>query len=54
MMEQVIKEGVKPKEIDSSIREKEIEARYNNSLVRKANLLLKIAKENPTTYRIRT
>ena len=47
MMEQVIKEGVKPKEIDSSIREKEIEARYNNSLVRKANLLLKIAKENP-------
>lgn len=47
MMEQVIKEGVKPKEIDSSIKEKEIEARYNNSLVRKANLLLKIAKENP-------
>ena len=28
-------------------REKEIEARYNNSLVRKANLLLKIAKDNP-------
>ena len=28
MMEQVIKEGVKPKEIDSSIREKEIEMNY--------------------------
>lgn len=46
-MEKAIKEGIKPKEIASSIREKEIEARYNNSLVRKANLLLKIAKENP-------
>lgn len=38
--------GVKPKEIDPSAKEKEIEARYNNSLVRKANLLLKIAKDN--------
>jgi len=28
MMEQVIKEGVKPKEIDLSIREKEIEMNY--------------------------
>lgn len=46
-MEQVIREGIKPKEIDTSIKEKEIEARYNNSLVRKANLLLKIAKDNP-------
>lgn len=34
-------------QVDSSIKEKEIEARYNNSLVRKANLLLKIAKDNP-------
>lgn len=47
MMEKVIKEGIAPKEIDSSVKEKEIEARYNNSLVRKANLLLKIAKDNP-------
>lgn len=39
--------GVKPKEIDDSVKAKEVEARYNNSLVRKANLLLKIAKDNP-------
>ena len=38
--------GVKSKEIDTSMKNKEIEARYNNSLVRKANLLLKIAKDN--------
>lgn len=46
-MEHYIKEGIKPKEIDQSAKEKDIEARYNNSLVRKANLLLKIAKDNP-------
>lgn len=33
--------------INNSLKEKEIEARYNNSLVRKANLLLKLAKDNP-------
>lgn len=33
--------------IDKALKEKEIEARYNNSLVRKANLLLKLAKDNP-------
>ena len=33
---------------DNSLKEKEIEARYNNSLVRKANALLKIAKDNPS------
>ncbi|MEG2018739.1 MAG: Rha family transcriptional regulator [Clostridium sp.] len=47
-MKSYIEEGVvKPKEVDTSAKEKEIEARYNNSLVRKANLLLKIAKDNP-------
>ena len=37
----------KKAKLDNSLKEKEIEARYNNSLVRKANLLLKIAKDNP-------
>lgn len=47
-MKEVITTGkVKTVKVDNSLKEKEIEARYNNSLVRKANLLLKIAKDNP-------
>lgn len=47
-MKEVISNGkLKSKPVDNSLKEKEIEARYNNSLVRKANLLLKIAKDNP-------
>lgn len=34
-------------QVNPQVKAKEIEARYNNSLVRKANLLLKIAKDNP-------
>lgn len=37
----------KSKSVDNSLKEKEIEAKYNNSLVRKANLLLKMIKDNP-------
>ena len=36
--------------VDNSLKEKEIEARYNNSLVRKANALLKICN-NPNLSR---
>jgi len=39
-MERTIKTGSKP---IPSVKQKEIEARYNNSLARKANVLLKIA-----------
>ncbi len=47
-MKEVISTGkIKTVKADNSLKEKEIEARYNNSLVRKANLLLKIAKDNP-------
>lgn len=35
------------KKQESSLKEKEVEARYNNSLTRKANLYLKIATVNP-------
>jgi phage regulator Rha-like protein len=45
-MKTVIENNIAPKTIDTS-KEKEIEAKYNNSLVRKSNLLLKIAGINP-------
>lgn len=46
-MKEVITSGkVKLVKSDNSLKEKEIEARYNNSLVRKANALLKICN-NP-------
>lgn len=44
-MKTVIENNIAPKTIDTS-KEKEIEAKYNNSLVRKSNLLLKIASLN--------
>ncbi|MDM0582164.1 ORF6N domain-containing protein [Clostridium perfringens] len=34
-------------EISSRIKEKEIEARYNNSVARRANAILKVIKDNP-------
>ncbi|MCR1953146.1 Rha family transcriptional regulator [Clostridium sp. DSM 100503] len=46
-MEETIKSKSKSVKVDNSLKEKEIEARYNNSLVRKANVLLKMAKDNP-------
>ena len=45
-MEEHIKAKSKSRS-DNSFKEKEIEAKYNNSLVRKANLLLKMIKDNP-------
>jgi phage regulator Rha-like protein len=45
-MEKVIKEGVKSKQIDSTVKEKDVEARLRNSRAREANILLKIAN-NP-------
>lgn len=45
-MKDYISTGKTKSKIDNSLKEKEIEARYNNSLVRKANALLKICN-NP-------
>ena len=45
-MKDYISTGKTKSKFDNSLKEKEIEARYNNSLVRKANALLKICN-NP-------
>lgn len=45
-MKNYISTGKTKSKVDNSLKEKEIEARYNNSLVRKANALLKICN-NP-------
>lgn len=45
-MKDYISTGKTKSKVDNSLKEKEIEARYNNSLVRKANALLKICN-NP-------
>ena len=41
--------GQAPKEIKPNLKEKEIQTRFNNSLARKANALLKIANDPLTT-----
>lgn len=49
-MKDYISTGKTKSKVDNSLKEKEIEARYNNSLVRKANALLKICN-NPNLSR---
>ncbi|WP_415287460.1 ORF6N domain-containing protein [Clostridium perfringens] len=48
-MRKQLSSGQAPKEIKPNLKEKEIQTRFNNSLARKANALLKIANDPLTT-----
>ncbi len=48
-MEKQLSSGQAPKEIKPNLKEKEIQTRFNNSVARKANALLKIANDPLTT-----
>lgn len=48
-MRNQLSSGQAPKEIKPNLKEKEIQTRFNNSLARKANALLKIANDPLTT-----
>lgn len=48
-MEKQLSSGQAPKQLKPNLKEKEIQTRFNNSLARKANALLKIANDPLTT-----
>ncbi|HHD2785512.1 TPA: ORF6N domain-containing protein [Clostridium perfringens] len=48
-MRKQLSSGQAPKEIKPNLKEKEIQTKFNNSVVRKANALLKIANDPLTT-----